>query len=93
MWLTLADLRREMARANLNGNSPLNNVQEWLLGWAIFASVIAVISYVQFMAGEGGIADWGRALISAAALLVGLVYAAQAISVTHEIADGDPQSA
>lgn len=88
MWLTLAELRREMARSNLNGDSRLQNVQEWMLGWAVVASLVAVICYVQFMAGEGGISDWGRTLISAAALLVGLVYAAQAISVTHVIADG-----
>jgi len=89
MWLTLADLRREMNRANLKGDSPLSESQEWMLGWAVVASLVAVACYIQFMGGEGGIADWGRTVISVAALLVGLVYAAQAISVTHTLADGE----
>jgi peptidoglycan/LPS O-acetylase OafA/YrhL len=89
MWLTLADLGRELRRAHPNSDSPLRDMQEWLLYSAVFASIIAVTCYVQFMSGGGGIANWGRAVISAAALLVGLVYAAQAITVTHVIADGD----
>lgn len=93
MWLTLADLRREMKKSNLNSNPRVQDVREWMEGSAAVASLVAVVCYVEFMDGKGGIADWGRVLISAAALLVGLTFAAQAISVTHAIADGETKTA
>jgi hypothetical protein len=93
MWLTMADLGRELRRANPTGDSPVRDVQELFQGCAAFASLVAAICYTQFMVGQAGIEDWGRVVISASALLVGLVYAAQAISITHEVAGGHGKAA